>query len=49
VSGIEFDVTNGCNQIEAQAKAFAAITIAFTQNTKDLQPANDVFNQDSFS
>jgi hypothetical protein len=47
--GFEFQVTDGSNQVETQPKAFAAISVALTQNAKDFQPANDIFNQNTFS
>jgi hypothetical protein len=49
VFNFEFHVTDGSNQIETQSKTFAAISVALTQNAKDFQPANDVFNQNTFS
>ena len=44
----EFEVVDGRNQIETQAKAFSAITVAFTQNPKDFQLADDVLYQNAF-
>jgi len=44
---IEFHIVDGSDQIEAKSKAFASVSIAFTQNTKDLQLANDVLDQNA--
>ena len=44
---IEFHIVDGSDQIEAKSKAFTTISIAFTQNTKDLQLANDVLDQNA--
>lgn len=44
---IEFHIVDGSNQIEAKSKAFATISITFTQNTEYLQLANDVLDQNA--
>lgn len=44
----EFQVIDGCNQFGMQAKAFAPITVAFAQNLKDFQFANDVLDPNAF-
>jgi len=44
---IEFKVVNCSNQIETQSESLSAITIPFTQDTKYLQFAKNMFNQNS--
>ena len=44
---IEFQIVDSSNQVEAKAKAYAAISIAFAQNAKDFQLANDVLDQNA--
>ena len=41
---LEFQIVDGRNQIEPKPEAFATISIAFTQDAKDFQFAQDVFN-----
>ncbi len=49
MSGFEFEIMDGRDQIETQGKAFAAIPITLTQDAKDLQTANDVLNQNTLT
>lgn len=44
----EFQVVYGSDQVETKTKAFATISIAFTQNAKDFQLANNVLDQNAF-
>jgi len=46
---VEFEVVNSSDQIEAHGKSLSAITIPLTQDTKHLQPAENMFDQNSFS
>ncbi len=47
MSGFEFEIMDGRDQIETQGKAFAAISITLTQDAKDLQAANDILDQNT--
>jgi hypothetical protein len=38
------NIVNGSNEIEAQSKAFSAISITFTQDAKNLQFTNDMLD-----
>ncbi len=42
---LEFQVVDGRDQVKAEPKAFAAISITFTQDAKGFQLAQDIFNQ----
>ena len=44
---VEFGVVDSSNQIETKAKAFTPISIALTQDTKDLQFADNVLDQNA--
>ena len=44
-----FHIVDCSNQIKSQTKAFTTVAIAFTQNAKDFQLANNIFNQNTFS
>jgi hypothetical protein len=45
MSILELQIINGSNQVEAERKSFTAIYITFTQDTKDFQLPNNIFNQ----
>ena len=45
--GFEFEIMDGGDQIEAQSKAFASISITLTQDAKNLQTTNDILDQNT--
>ena len=49
IGGFEFEVVNGSDQVETQGKTFSPVSVTFTENTKNLQAANDIFNQDTLT
>jgi len=44
----EFKVVNCSDKIESERKAFAPVSVPFTQDPKNLQLANDVLDQNTF-
>ena len=47
--GLKFKIVDRCNEIEAQFKTLAPIAIAITQDTKNLQSADDMFNENALT
>jgi hypothetical protein len=43
----EFEVVNRSDEVEPERKSFAAVSISFRKNSKDFEPANDIFNQNT--
>ncbi len=46
MSYFELEIIESGDEIEAQAKSFSTVSIAFAQDPEDLQSANDILDQD---
>ena len=46
---MEFEVVDGSDQVETQAKAFTPIAIAVAQNMKNLQSSDNMFAEDALA